>query len=117
MSGENYSSCSQVFLIFEQLIKHLEECLNNKKFESLKDTIKCMSDKLNEYWPLIKHTALICMILDPCFKIDFLASKREKAYGVKLVEKLFHQYSETVQDTNNTCEPSLQINGKYFLRL
>ena len=117
MSGENYSSCSQVFLIFEQLIKHLEECLNNKKFESLKDTIKCMSDKLNEYWPLIKDTAHICMILDPCFKIFFLHQKEKRPMELNLLKKLFHQYSGTIQDTNNTCEPSLQINGKYFLRL
>ena len=36
---------------------------------------------------------------------------------LNLLKKLFHQYSGTIQDTNNTCEPSLQINGKYFLRL
>ena len=112
LSGENYSACSQVFLIFEQLIKHLEECESSKKYEFLKDTIKSMINKLNEYWPLIRDNALICMILDPCFKIDFFSCKKDKTNGVKLIEKLFQQYSELCSDNINSCEPLAQTNGK-----
>lgn len=113
MSGDNYNSCSHLYLIFNQLIKHLEERLKDMKFYNLKLTIESMLMKLKEYWEKIKPMALICSILDPRFKKDFL-EKNDKKIGVKLLEDLLKEYKQKYPDSEK--ESSSNLKGLLFLK-
>ncbi|RNA15547.1 hypothetical protein BpHYR1_042086 [Brachionus plicatilis] len=70
LSGDSYNSCSQLYLIFIELMAHLDTKLKEKKYSSLKLTIESMKLKIEDYWHWIKPAALICTILDPRFKCD-----------------------------------------------
>jgi hypothetical protein len=57
------------------LKNHMDENLKSNRM-GLKDSIKRIKNKFNEYWP--KDYALICMILDPRFKLYFPINLNEK---------------------------------------
>ena len=73
LSGDFFGVSSNVYGVFSYLEDHLNKSLNDEKLQSLKDTIRLMTIKFNEYWSKIKSYALICQVLDPRFK-HFLLS-------------------------------------------
>lgn len=116
LSGDKYNSCSHLYLIFTHLINHLEEQAKNNKYSHLKKTIESMSLKLNEYWVFIKPIALICHILDPRFKTDFL-EKDDKKQGVKLIQELIKAYKQKYSDDEETQDNESTNSSKKGLLL
>ena len=51
-----------------------------------------MQEKLEEYWPNLKKLALICMILDPRFKLDFVDGKSSKKEAKSNFVKVYKVY-------------------------
>ena len=110
MSGNSYNSCSHLYIIFDELLTHLDTKHKDKKYAELKQTIESMKLKLEEYWILVKPTALICNLLDPRFKSDLL-KKNDKKEGVKLLEDLVKKYKQK-NSTENNISPEISLNKK-----
>ena len=66
----------------------------------LKDGIKRMKNKFNEYWPKFKDYALICMILDPRFKLYFLVNLNEKKEAKDLFISNYNKYNLKYKSSN-----------------
>ena len=96
LSAENKSVISQAYIIFSELKNHLQKCLSNKKFIRYKLTIKAMQEKLEGYWLHNKKTSIICCLLDPRLKLDFLTDE-DKPTAIEAINEFYTQYSTARQ--------------------
>ena len=78
-------------MIFESLITHLEASLNDESLTSLKIGIANMKKKIDDYWPLLKDIAALCMVIDPRFKLETLDTNGKKSVKTSF-EKVFKKY-------------------------
>lgn len=85
-------------MIFDQLFQHLDECSKKKEYAKLENTIKSIQAKLDEYWKILKDNAIICAILDPRLKCEFITDKKERASAIRLLKKLFETYSNHIEN-------------------
>jgi hypothetical protein len=92
---------SQVYPVFIHLMKHIKNGLQNPRLTGFdKKNLISMSEKIDEYWPLIADNSLIPMILDPRYKLDIIDSKNKKN-AKAIFNDAFLQYQETTKDSQN----------------
>ena len=108
LSAEKKSVISQAYIIFSELKNHLQKCLSNKKFVRYKLTIKAMQEKLEEYWLHNKKISIICCLLDPRLKLDFLADE-DKQTAIDAINELYEQYSTLKPSDDSQSINSAQI--------
>lgn len=71
----------------------------------MRETVKRMEKKLTDYWKIIEDYSIICNILDPRFKLDFIAKKSQKD-AIKVFENYFQIYTNhTISSEPTTSAP------------
>ena len=66
----------------------MEDTLLKTNFDFLHDGIREMLKKFEEYMPLFKDPSIICMIIDPRYKLN-LISDPKKSKTLKMLLRLF----------------------------
>ena len=67
-----------------------------------------MQEKLEEYWLHNKKTSIICCLLDPRLKLDFLADE-DKQTAIDAINELYEQYSTLKPSDDSQSINSSQI--------
>ena len=81
----------------------------------LKDGIKRMKNKFNEYWPKFKDYALVCMILDPRFKLYFLVNLNEKKEAKDLFVSNYNKYHSKSRSKSNQFRKQSGNTGTIYI--
>ena len=90
-----------MYPVFIHLIKHIKTGLQNPSLTGFdKKNLTSMSEKIDEYWPLIADNSLIPMILDPRYKLDIIDSKNKKN-AKSIFNDVFSQYQEMLKESQS----------------
>ena len=73
------------------------------------DGIIDMQEKLEEYWPNLEKLAVVCMILDPRFKLDFIDGKSSKKEAKSDFTKIYKVYEAKLRDS---LPPETQVENE-----
>ena len=78
-----------------------------------------MKRTLDEYWRLIKDHSIICAILDPRLKADFIKEKQDRKNAIQRLEQMVFTYKDhevvrSQPSQSSSLETSSNIGNKMF---
>ena len=76
-----------------------------------------MSNKLLPYWQDMKNDSVVCHILDPRLKYQFLEDRSDKTKGTKTLEGLYKTYSSMFENSPQNSQNSVETKKKSQSRL
>ena len=109
LSSESSVNGSKLFLIMTIIKNHIEKMKNDaavpkSRYSKYESGFEAMKKKFEKYWQIIEEYSIICHVLDPRFKMEFLGNRVLKNLAMSLIKPKFETYKEKIA-TREVEEP------------
>ena len=102
LCGEKKTDGSKLHLILSIIGKHIDSLKKDASYNLFKDGFDAMGLKFDKYWKEIEEYSLICHVLDPRFKTDFVNISSK----LNAMEKLTSKFNDLKENSTQIHEPS-----------